>query len=124
MGVEGRDRRLARWMGDSTARVTKHLTNIAIGIGSGVLVAATDHRWVRIWTPVVYVGSIFGLLLVLSPFGSVINGSRSWIVIGGNVGPAGRAGEARCHHRHVAAARRAGRGGADADKAAACATWT
>ncbi len=69
--------------GNSTALVTKHLTNIVIGIGLAAMVSATDHRWVRIWTPVVYVGAVLGLLLVLSPFGSVINGSRSWILIGG-----------------------------------------
>jgi rod shape determining protein RodA len=69
--------------GDSTALVTRHLTNIVMGIGLAVLVAATDHRWVRIWTPVVYLGAVLGLGLVLSPFGSVINGSRSWILIGG-----------------------------------------
>ena len=49
----------------------------------GAAVAATDHRWVRIWTPVVYVGAIIGLLLVLVPIGASINGSRSWIVVGG-----------------------------------------
>ncbi|MDP9318190.1 MAG: rod shape-determining protein RodA [Actinomycetota bacterium] len=69
--------------GDSTALVTKHLTNIVIGVGLALLVASTDHRWVRIWTPVVYLGAILGLALVLSPFGSVINGSRSWILVGG-----------------------------------------
>jgi rod shape determining protein RodA len=69
--------------GDSTAMVTKHLTNIVIGIGLALVVASTDHRWLRIWTPVVYFGAIFGLALVLSPFGAVINGSRSWIVVGG-----------------------------------------
>lgn len=69
--------------GNSTELVTKHLTNIVIGVGLALVVAATDHRWVRIWTPVVYLGSILGLLLVLSPFGAVINGSRSWILIGG-----------------------------------------
>ena len=69
--------------GDSTALVTKHLTNIVIAVGLALLVASTDHRWVRIWTPVVYLGAILGLALVLSPFGSVINGSRSWILIGG-----------------------------------------
>jgi rod shape determining protein RodA len=69
--------------GDSTALVTKHLTNISIGMGLAVVVAATDHRWVRIWTPLVYLGAIVGLVLVLSPFGSVINGSRSWILVAG-----------------------------------------
>jgi len=66
-----------------TALVTKHLTNIMIGVGLAAVVAATDHRWVRIWTPVVYLGAVVGLLLVLSPFGSVINGSRSWILVAG-----------------------------------------
>ena len=42
------------------------------------MVAATDHRWVRILAPLVYVASVIGLLLVLV-MGSTINGSRSWI---------------------------------------------
>ena len=46
-----------------------------------VLVAATDHRWVRILAPLVYAGSIVGLVLVLA-MGSTINGSRSWILLG------------------------------------------
>ncbi|MEJ7628945.1 MAG: rod shape-determining protein RodA [Nocardioidaceae bacterium] len=74
---------LALTGGDSAALVTKHLTNIAIGVGLALAVASTDHRWVRIWTPVVYLGAVLGLVLVLSPFGSVINGSRSWILIAG-----------------------------------------
>jgi len=47
------------------------------------MVAAIDHRWVRLWAPVIYLGAIVGLALVLSPMGSVVNGSRSWIMIGG-----------------------------------------
>jgi rod shape determining protein RodA len=69
--------------GDGTAYLAKHLTNIGIGVALAWGVAATDHRWVRIWTPVVYVGAIAGLALVLSPLGAAINGSRSWILIGG-----------------------------------------
>jgi rod shape determining protein RodA len=68
--------------GDSTAFLRRHLVNVAIGTVLGVLVAATDHRWVRILAPVVYVGSLVGLVLVLV-MGSTINGSRSWIVVGG-----------------------------------------
>ncbi len=69
--------------GDSSAIVKKHVTNICIGLVLGVVVAATDHRWVRIWAPVVYLGAVLGLVLVLSPVGAVINGSRSWILVGG-----------------------------------------
>ncbi len=46
------------------------------------MVAATDHRWVRILAPLVYVASIIGLVLVLV-MGATINGSRSWIQVGG-----------------------------------------
>jgi rod shape determining protein RodA len=68
--------------GDPDAYLKKQLVNIAIGAVLAVMVAATDHRWVRILAPLVYVASVVGLALVLV-MGSVINGSRSWIVIGG-----------------------------------------
>jgi len=45
-------------------------------------VLATDHRWVRILAPLVYLASIGGLVLVLTN-GVTINGSRSWIQLGG-----------------------------------------
>ncbi|MCW2782258.1 MAG: rod shape-determining protein RodA [Marmoricola sp.] len=68
--------------GDSTAYLKKHLVNIAIGLVLFTIVLATDHRWVRILAPLVYVGSIIGLLLVLV-MGTTINGSRSWLMLGG-----------------------------------------
>lgn len=67
-----------------TAYAVRHLVNLGIGIVLGLVVAATDYRWVRIWTPVVYVASIAGLALVFTPgIGAEINGSRSWIDLGG-----------------------------------------
>jgi rod shape determining protein RodA len=68
--------------GDPNSYLKKQLVNIAIGIVLAVMVAATDHRWVRILAPLVYAASIAGLVLVLV-MGSTINGSRSWIVLGG-----------------------------------------
>jgi rod shape determining protein RodA len=68
--------------GDPNAFFKRHLVNIAIGVVLGVMVAATDHRWVRILAPLVYLASVIGLVLVLV-MGSTINGSRSWIQIGG-----------------------------------------
>ena len=68
--------------GDSTAYLHKHLVNIMIGLVLAAAVMATDHRWVRIVTPLVYVGSVIGLLLVLV-MGTTINGSRSWLMLGG-----------------------------------------
>ncbi len=68
--------------GDTTSYFKKQLVNIAIGVVLGVMITATDHRWVRILAPLVYVGSVVGLALVLV-MGSTINGSRSWLMIGG-----------------------------------------
>lgn len=69
--------------GDGPEYIVRHLTNIGIGLALAALIAATDHRWVRIWAPVVYFGAVVGLGLVLSPLGAVLNGSRSWILVGG-----------------------------------------
>ncbi len=68
--------------GDPQAFLRRHLVNIAIGIVLAVVVAATDHRWVRILAPLVYAGSLAGLVLVLV-MGSTVNGSRSWIMVAG-----------------------------------------
>jgi rod shape determining protein RodA len=68
--------------GDPTAYLRKQLVNVAIGLVLMVMVLATDHRWVRILAPLVYLASVGGLVLVLTS-GTTINGSRSWIQLGG-----------------------------------------
>lgn len=68
--------------GDERAFLAKQLVNVVIGIGLMALVVATDHRWVRILAPIAYFAAIVGLVLVLA-MGSTINGSRSWLIIGG-----------------------------------------
>lgn len=68
--------------GDSHAYLTKELVNVAIGLILLATVLVADHRWVRIAAPLVYLASVVGLALVLV-MGSTINGSRSWLVIGG-----------------------------------------
>jgi rod shape determining protein RodA len=68
--------------GDSSAYLKKQLVNVCIGLVLMVVVMATDHRWVRIIAPLVYLASIGGLLLVLTS-GTTINGSRSWIDVAG-----------------------------------------
>ena len=68
--------------GHDTAYLRKHLANIAIGLALGAGVVVTDHRWVRILAPLVYAGSVVGLLLVLV-MGTTINGSQSWLLVGG-----------------------------------------
>ncbi|MGH3412067.1 MAG: rod shape-determining protein RodA [Marmoricola sp.] len=68
--------------GSPTEYLRKQLVNIAIGLVLGLLVLVTNHRWVRLLTPLLYVASLIGLGLVMV-MGSTINGSRSWLVLGG-----------------------------------------
>ncbi|WP_134764924.1 rod shape-determining protein RodA [Nocardioides sp. 1609] len=68
--------------GDPRAYLQKQIINVAIGLGLLVVVLMTDHRWVRIVAPLVYLASIGGLVLVLT-MGSVVNGSKSWLMVGG-----------------------------------------
>lgn len=67
--------------GDPRAYLEKQIVNVAIGLGLLVVVLATDHRWVRIVAPFVYLASVVGLLLVLT-VGTVVNGSQSWLYAG------------------------------------------
>ena len=67
--------------GDPTAFLKKHILNVAIGLGLGVVASVFDYRMLRAYAPVLYVLSIAGLVAVLSPLGSTINGSHSWIVL-------------------------------------------
>jgi rod shape determining protein RodA len=68
--------------GDSTAFLRKQLVNIVIGLVLLALVVVTDHRWLRIVAPLLYVSSVAGLVLVLT-VGSTVNGSQSWLRFGG-----------------------------------------
>jgi rod shape determining protein RodA len=68
--------------GDPSAYLKKQLVNVAIGLVLMILVLTTDHRWVRIMAPLVSVGSVAGLVLVLT-MGTTVNGSRSWLMLGG-----------------------------------------
>jgi rod shape determining protein RodA len=68
--------------GHPTGYLARQVVNVLIGLALAAGVVVTDHRWLRILTPVVYVGSIVGLLLVLV-MGTTVNGSRSWLMLGG-----------------------------------------
>ncbi len=68
--------------GDSTAYLRRQVVNIVIGLMLMAAVTVTDHRWVRIVAPFVYLASVAGLALVLTS-GSTVNGSRSWLRLAG-----------------------------------------
>ncbi|MGN6245065.1 MAG: rod shape-determining protein RodA [Motilibacteraceae bacterium] len=67
--------------GDPQSFVKKNVLNIVIGLGLGLATTFFDYRMLRAYAPVIYVASILGLLAVLSPLGSTINGAHSWIVL-------------------------------------------
>ncbi|NJP97127.1 rod shape-determining protein RodA [Nonomuraea sp. FMUSA5-5] len=71
------------WAPGSTGLVKKHLLNETIGVVLCVIVAAVDHRAMRAYAPLVFLLSLVGLALVITPLGATINGSHSWILLGG-----------------------------------------
>ncbi len=66
---------------DPQTFLKKHVINAVIGLLLGSAAALVDYRSLRAYAPFIYGLSCLGLLAVLSPLGSVINGSRSWIVL-------------------------------------------
>jgi rod shape determining protein RodA len=61
----------------------KQLLNIAIGLALMFGVSLIDYRLLRVYTPLVYVAACLGLLAVLSPLGTTVNGAHSWISLPG-----------------------------------------
>ncbi|RFU37690.1 rod shape-determining protein RodA [Actinomadura logoneensis] len=61
----------------------RHILNLVIGLVLGAVVTVLDYRLLRAYVPILYGLACVGLLAVLTPLGSTINGSHSWIVIGG-----------------------------------------
>ena len=68
--------------GNQYAFIERHLENLVIGLVLGTIAAALNYRTLRASAPVVYAASCLGLVAVLL-IGSTINGSHSWIVLGG-----------------------------------------
>jgi rod shape determining protein RodA len=60
----------------------KQLLNIALGLVLMLIVSSMDTRQFRLYAPVAYGLSCLGLIVVLSPLGSIVNGARSWISLG------------------------------------------
>jgi rod shape determining protein RodA len=66
---------------DPQTFLKKHIINAIIGLALASVAALVDYRSLRAYAPIVYVLSCIGLLAVLSPLGSTINGAHSWIVL-------------------------------------------
>jgi rod shape determining protein RodA len=66
-----------------TAYLLRHLFNTAVGLALAAAVTRTGHQLLRALAPLLYLASVAGLLLVLTPVGSTVNGSHSWILLPG-----------------------------------------
>jgi rod shape determining protein RodA len=67
--------------GPSHGLLERHLVNTVIGLALGAATSLFDYRLLRAYAPFVYLLSIVGLIAVLSPLGTTINGSHSWLVL-------------------------------------------
>jgi rod shape determining protein RodA len=68
---------------DPRSYLIRNLLNIAIGLVLMAGVSMLDYRQIRALAPLVLVASCLGLLAVLTPLGSVVNGAKSWINLPG-----------------------------------------
>ncbi|MFD1939394.1 rod shape-determining protein RodA [Nonomuraea mangrovi] len=71
------------WALGSTGLVKKHALNLIIGAVMCGAVAMIDHRMLRAYAPMAYLVTVAGLVLVATPVGTTVNGSHSWIMLGG-----------------------------------------
>jgi rod shape determining protein RodA len=68
---------------DPRTYLKKQLLWVVIGLMLMVAVSFIDRRRLRSWAPLAYVATLLGLLAVLTPLGSEINGAHAWISLPG-----------------------------------------
>jgi rod shape determining protein RodA len=62
----------------------RHILNILIGSLLAYGTTLIDYRLLRAYTPIIWLASVIGLVIVLIPgLGSEINGARAWIALPG-----------------------------------------
>ena len=66
---------------DPQTFLKRHLINLVIGLALALLIQRFDYRLLRAYTPILYLASVAGLVVVLSPIGKTINGSHAWILL-------------------------------------------
>lgn len=67
----------------TTLYVSRQLLALSIGVVVMVLAAVIDHRYARVYAPVLYVLSVLLLVVTLTPLGTAFGGAQRWIVVGG-----------------------------------------
>ena len=64
---------------DPRAYFIKQLINVVLGLIFMVTVSLLDYRQIRMFAPIVYGAAVLGLIVVLSPLGTSVNGAKAWI---------------------------------------------
>ncbi|MGH9165543.1 MAG: rod shape-determining protein RodA [Acidimicrobiales bacterium] len=67
---------------DATFFLRRQAVFVVLGIGVMAAISLVDYRVLRDRAPLVYVATVTGLLLVLSPLGSNRRGSQAWFQLG------------------------------------------
>jgi rod shape determining protein RodA len=66
---------------DPRTYFVKQVLAIAIGLALLLGTALLDYRQLRIYAPVLYAIAVLGLIAALTPLGTPVNGSKSWITL-------------------------------------------
>jgi rod shape determining protein RodA len=69
------------WSSSPKSYLIKQAINITIGLVLMFGVSALDYRRMRLFAPVLYGISLIGLIAALTPLGTPVNGSKSWITL-------------------------------------------
>lgn len=71
---------------DPQSYLKRHLINVGVALVLGYLASRLNYRWLRAYTPIIYGGSLFLLLLPFVPgIGVTIAGARAWIDLPGGL---------------------------------------
>ena len=66
---------------DPRTYFVKQMLAIVVGLILVLATSALDYRKLRSWAPLLYVLSLLGLIAALTPLGTPVNGSKSWITL-------------------------------------------
>lgn len=68
---------------DPAGFMNRQLISLGVGVAGMVAAAVIDYRYARVYSPLIYLGAVGLLVAVLTPLGSSVHGSQSWINLGG-----------------------------------------
>jgi rod shape determining protein RodA len=74
--------KLEQELSDPGFYLKRQIVWMMLGLGVMAVFTLVDYRFFRDFAPVIFAGTIFVLLMVLSPFGSSTRGTQAWFQLG------------------------------------------